>query len=165
MLARRRFLMSCFGVLSVLGAAFPPASLQAAGQKVTLAIVVSKDSPLSAISSRELKRLYLSEIVSGPDGEKLIALNQASGAADRVGFERTVLGMDPDEVGRYWIDRKIRGRSGPPKTVTPLERLRRAIVHVNGTIGYLRVSEVEGDLKVLSVDAKKPGEKGYPLEY
>ena len=38
---------------------------------------------------------------------------------DRVGFDQVVLKMDPDAVGRFWIDRKIRGGSGPPRTVFP----------------------------------------------
>jgi hypothetical protein len=41
--------------------------------------------------------------------------NHAAHSTDRIGFDQTVLRMGPDEVNRFWIDRKIRGLPGPPR--------------------------------------------------
>jgi hypothetical protein len=160
---RRTFLTTAFGLASSLFAASSTRPLQAAPSNDTLALVVAKDNALRAISMRDLRRLYLGEDLEGPDGKRLIPLNHDRGAPERVAFDEKVLGMDPDEVGRYWIDRKIRGQSGPPKTVSPSARLRAAITHVDGTLTYLRVGDVQEGMKVLSIDGKAPGDPGYAL--
>jgi hypothetical protein len=128
-----------------------------------LVVIVARDSPVSDLTSHEQKRLYLGEGVSDASGTKLIPLSQSPRSPDRIGFDRAALGMTPEEVTRYWIDRKIRGQSGPPKAVAPLDRLRAAIKRVDGTVTYLRVGEVQDGMKVLIVDGKSPGDSGYPL--
>lgn len=159
---RRVFLTTALGLASFLVAGSSVGVLRA-GPKDGLAVVVAKDSGLRNISARDLKRLYLSEVIEGPGGKRIIALNHDRGAPERVAFDEKVLGMGPEEVGRYWIDRKIRGQPGPPRTLTPLERLRAAIRRVDGTLTYLRVSDVQDDMKIVSVDGKVPGDAGYLL--
>ncbi|MEO8180954.1 MAG: hypothetical protein ABI895_19135 [Deltaproteobacteria bacterium] len=46
----------------------------------------------------------MSEPVTGPDGTRLIPLNQPAEVPVRVGFDKLVLKMTPDYVGRFWID-------------------------------------------------------------
>lgn len=164
MIRRRLFLTTAFGLCSSLIAGSSAGLLRAA-PKNELVIVVAETSRLHDLPLRDLKRMYLGEHVSGPNGERLIPLNHPRNAAERTDFEMKVLGMDPDEVGRYWIDRKIRGQSGPPKAVTPSERLHAAIKRVKGTLTYLKASDVEPGMKVLEIDGKSPGDSGYPLTY
>ncbi len=161
---RRRILTAGLGLASALVAGSSAGILRAAAPE-TLAIVVAKGSRIHVLSLHELRRLYLGEHVEGPNGERLIPLNQARNAPERAIFDRKVLGMDPDEVGRYWIDRKIRGQSGPPKAISPAERLRAAIKHVDGTLTYVRAGEVGDGMKVVAIDGKTPGQSGYPLLY
>jgi hypothetical protein len=162
MVTRRNWLSGLFnlGVLSGLG---PLA--QAAEQRTRLVVVVQKGSPLSELSLRDLKRLYTSERLTDPSGNAILPLNQPRGAADRTGFDRLVLKMDAEEVGRYWIDRKIRGQPGAPKAVSPLETLRSAVASIPGAIAYMRESDVDGRLKVLTVEGKHLGDTDYPLQY
>lgn len=137
----------------------------AAAGKAALALVTQKTSSLDGLTLREVKRLYLGEHLDTPDGKKLVPLNQAARSPERGEFERLVLNMAPDEVGRFWIDRKIRGQSGPPRAVSSLDLLRRAAASMPGAVVYLKPSEVGAELKVLRVEGKRPGEPGYPLEY
>ena len=96
-------------------------------------------------------------------GTPLIPLNRPVGSPARVAFDQLVLKMNPDEVGRYWIDRKIRGQTGAPKAIPSLELLRRAVASVAGTLTYLSASELTADLMIVNVDGKRPTEAGYPL--
>jgi hypothetical protein len=140
-------------------------AVRASTGKAALALVTQKTSRLDGLSLREVKRLYLGEHVDAPDGKKLVPINQAPRSPERGEFERLVLSMSPDEVGRFWIDRKIRGQPGPPRAVSSLDLLRRAASSVPGTVAYLKTSEVGPELKVLRIEGKRPGEPGYPLEY
>jgi hypothetical protein len=164
MVSRRSFLVSCSGALSALYAPSGAGLVFAAQPKLPLFIVTKQSSPLRELSLRELKRLYLGEYVASPDGGKLIPLNHAEGSPERLGFERAILGMSPDQLVRFWIDRRIRGQSGPPKTVSSPELLRRAVAAVDYTVTYLRAVEADSELKVVLIDGKQPGDDGYAAE-
>lgn len=165
MINRRTLLATWFGLTLSLGLALPAVAVNAAEPKVPLAVVVAKNSPLGDMSFHELKRLYLGDTVSGPNGRKLIPLTQLAGSRDRVGFDQAVLGMSAEATARYWIDRKIRGQSGPPKAVDSVDVLKRVVGNVEGSIGYLRADQARGDVKVLRIDGKLPGDLGYRVEY
>ena len=164
MIRRRSMLVCCLGVASVLSPWGEPCA-SASASKTALAIVTQKASSIDSLTLRELKRLYTGEQVVSPDGKRIVPLNHAPKSPERVEFERIVLGMSPDEVGRFWIDRKIRGQPGPPKSVPSVELLRRVVASLLGAIVYLKLADVSRDLKVIKVDGKGPGDPGYPLEY
>jgi hypothetical protein len=160
MLSRRSTLIALSTQALMLG--LGELAVQAA-QANALVIVTQRSSALSDLTLRELKRLYQSEQVNGPDGAPLTPLNRPVGSPVRVAFDQLVLKMDPDDVGRYWVDRKIRGQTGAPKTIASLDLLRRAVASVAGTLTYLSASELTADLKVVTVDGKHPTVAGYPL--
>jgi hypothetical protein len=135
-----------------------------AGQNNRLAVVVAKGSQVSALSLHEVKRLYLGERVS-VRGSKLVPLAQQPRSADRVAFERAALGMTPEQVDRYWIDRRIRGHRGPPKSIDSPELLQRVVAHIRGAVGYVRADHVRSDVKVVRVNGKLPSDAGYALTY
>lgn len=132
---------------------------------MALAIIVAPGSKLTNISSADLRRVFESERLTDPDGNRLIALNHPPKTPDRVGFDRTMLGRDPDETGRFWIDRKIRGGSGPPRTVESLATLRRVVEKLPGAIGYIRPGQLSNEVRAIRVDGKLPEDSGYPVRY
>lgn len=85
--------------------------------------------------------------MTGPDGRALIPLNHALGSPTRIAFESVVLKMSQDEVGRFWIDRKIRGQVGSPKSVAAVAVLRKAVATLPGTLTYLDANDLTPDLK------------------
>jgi hypothetical protein len=140
-----------------------PLSAGAAGAAEPLAVVVGKQGSLEAMSLSELKRLFMGESTVGPQGQKLVALNRDPKSEERVGFDRTVLGMSPEVVARYWIDRKIRGQSSAPKAVEPAAVLQRVVARLGGAIAYVRAREVTDEVKIVRIDGKRPGDAGYPI--
>lgn len=140
-----------------------PFTAQAAGAAEPLAIVVAKQGALDALSISELKRLFLGENVVGSKGQRLIALNRDPKSDERVGFDRTVLGMSPDAAARYWIDRKIRGQSSAPKAIEPAAVLQRVVAKLGGAVGYVRAREVSSEVKIVRIDGRQPGDAGYPI--
>jgi hypothetical protein len=72
--------------------------------------------------------------------------------------------MDPATVGRLWVDRKIRGQPGPPRSVSPIELMRNAVASIPTTLAYMRQSDVDDRLKVLSIEGKRPSDADYALQ-
>ena len=163
MRTRRSFITWCLGALTLVATASASPAVGAGESKIRLALVVSKDSPISEISFFDLKRLYKGEPINVA-GKRLVPLNLAPMSDDRVHFDQAVLGMNPENVSRYWIDRKIRGQSGPPKSLEAADLVQRVVMRLDGGIGYVKASDVKGDVKVLRVDGKGPKDSGYPVE-
>ena len=164
MKSRRSFFTACVGLACLIATSGVTTPVGAGEAKTKLAIVVSKDSPVSDISFYELKRLYLGELVNA-SGKRLLPLNLTPNSRERGAFDKTVLSMSPDAIARYWVDRKIRGDSGPPKSIEPLDLMQRVVARVDGAIGYAPINEIRPELKALRIDGKAPGDSGYPLEF
>ena len=81
-----------------------------------LVVVVAKGSSVTNMSRSDLKRCFTGESISAGD-KTLVPFNAPPNSPDRTGFDKAVLGMSPDEVGRFWVDRKVRGQSGAPRSL------------------------------------------------
>jgi hypothetical protein len=165
MLQRRLLSIACLVAPALALLSSTAAPLQAVPPKAALVIVTQKGSLVADLSLRELKRMYLSEPIAGPDGTRLIPLNHPTGSPPRVAFDILALKMDPDQVGRFWIDRKIRGQTGVPKALPSVDALRRAVATVAGTVTYLTAADVTTDMKVVTIDGKQPKDPDYPLQF
>jgi hypothetical protein len=157
-------LLALVGTLLVCLLALVPRPVRA-GNDVALAVIVAPSSKLTNLSLADVRRVFQSERLTDPDGNRLIALNHPPKTVDRVGFDQVVMGMDADAVGRFWIDRKIRGGSGPPRTVESLATLRRVVEKLPGAIGYIRPGQLSNEVRAIRVDGKLPEDGGYPLHY
>ena len=157
-------LLALLGLVTAVLLALAPRPVRA-GNDVALAVIVAPSSKLTNLSVDDLRRVFQSERLTDPDGNRLIALNHPPKTVDRVGFDQAVLGMDSEAVGRFWIDRKIRGGSGPPRTVESLATLRRVVEKLPGAIGYIRPAQLSNEIKVIRIDGKLPEDPGYPVRY
>jgi hypothetical protein len=149
------------GAAAAFSAGLPLGLARADGS--ALALVVAKASPIRQLSQFELKKLYLGSHILDPGGERIIAFNQAPNSQDRTAFEQRVLGMSPEEVARYWIDRKIRGEGGAPKAVGSVELLQRVVSKLEHSVAYVRVDQVRPEVRIVAIDGAVPGDPAYRL--
>jgi hypothetical protein len=164
MITRRILLRSSLKVLGGVATTLLVPQARAADARVRLAVVVGRNSSVGEVTLFDLKRLFMGEPVNA-GGKRLLPLNLPPLSSTRVGFDRTVLGMSPDDVVRYWIDRKIRGDSGAPKVLDSADLIQRVVARLEGAIGYVALSELRPDVKLVRVDRKLPDDKGYPIAY
>jgi len=162
---RRRLLISLGAALSGVCALPSVERTARAAERITLAVFVAKDSPVQNLKMNELRRIFTSADDSGFSGRRTVPFNHTARSSDRVGFDLTVLHMSPEEVSRFWIDRKIRGLPGPPRAVDSLSQLLRLVSHTTGGMGYARPNQVTKEVRVIRIDGKLPSEAGYPLQF
>ncbi|HEX2734556.1 MAG TPA: twin-arginine translocation signal domain-containing protein [Polyangiaceae bacterium] len=165
MTTRRDFLVACGASFAALAVGTRTNDANAAPVGDPLAIIVAKESALNDLTLYELKRLYSGDKTQGPDGTDLIPLNRSPAAPERIGFDRSVLGMSQEEVARYWIDRRIRGQGAAPKSVDPAAVAQRIVTKLNGSIAYVNAKEVIPQVKMVRIDGKLPGQPGYPVTF
>jgi hypothetical protein len=116
-----------------------------------LVVVVAKGSSITSISRSDLKHCFSGETVSG-GGKTLVPFNFATSTAEREGFDKAVLGMSPDEVGQYWINRKVRGQSAAPRSLPSNAHVAKVVAKFPGAIGYLPADALTADVKAVAVD-------------
>lgn len=129
-----------------------------------LVMVVSTAVPVQDVSLAVLRRMFQGEATDYAPGKRYIPVNQAPKTTTRTQFDRAVLGMTPDEVGRFWIDRRIRDQPGPPKIVPSLDLALRLVMSLPGAIAYMPAEMVNPKVRVLMIDGKRPGDAGYLLK-
>ena len=134
-----------------------------ASDRVILAVVVAKSSTVQDLSLAQLKRIFTNEGDKDPAGQRYVPFNHPPHTTDRVAFDKIVVGLSPDEVSQFWIERKIRGLPGPPRSVDSLSLLLRLIARLPGAIGYARPSQLTGEVRVVRVNGKLPNDAAYPL--
>ena len=116
-----------------------------------LVVVTAKGSGLTNISRGDLKRVFLGESVSG-GGKTLVPFNASTATPERTGFDKAVLGMTPDEVGRLWVDRKVRGQAGAPRSLPSAAHIAKVAAKFPGAIAYLPEDQLTSDIQPVQVD-------------
>ena len=158
---KRRSALLCFGLAPA--AIIETTSSIAWAGGIELAVVVDKNSPVGGLSFHELKQLFKGERMKDPTGNWMVPINCAMGSAERTTFDDLVLGMSPDVVKSYWIDRKIRGQSGAPKELPSPALILSLLGKVPGAISYVNAKDV-GNAKVVKIDGRLPGDASYALK-
>ena len=124
-------------------------SLQA-GNELTLEVIVHAGSPVKELSAYELEALFTRTQSRWGDGTAVIPFSFPMNSEARVLFDRVALRLNPDEVGRFWLDRRIRGLGLPPKQVPSAALMLQVVANLNGAVGYLPATRNHDGVRVVA---------------
>lgn len=127
-----------------------------------LVVVVAKGSSVTSISASELKHCFLGDPTSVA-GKTLVPFNTEARTPERAGFDRGVLGMAPDAVGRFWVDRKVRGQAAAPRSLPSVMHVQKVVAKFPNAISYLPADQLTGDVQPVKVDGVAYTDRNYPL--
>jgi hypothetical protein len=65
-------------------------------------------------------------------------------------FDSNVLGLAPAEVGRFWVDQRIRGAGHPPRQVSDPGIMLRLVASLKGSIGYVPAGQADKSVRVVA---------------
>ena len=150
-------------LLLLLSVALPYRPGARAQHAQALLVVISSKTGLTDISTALLRRTFQGHPAEYQSGKRLTPLNLPTGTLERQRFDLTVLGMTPDEIGRFWIDQRVRGNTQPPRTAPTPELALRVVSSFAGAITYTTAELVKPGITVLTIDGKRPDERGYLL--
>ena len=131
-----------------------------------LVVIVGKSIELTNISLSLLRSAFQGEPATYRGDKRFVPLNQATQTRERELFDRKVLGLEPREVGRFWINRRIRDEGLPPRTLPSADLAPKVVASYPGAIAYVRASllatsPVNALVRVLTVDGKAPSDPNY----
>lgn len=163
------FILVCAALFggALLGCAFAFAQLSAPEQSAAernLAIVVNRSNPVNGLTTADLRRVFLGERGHWPNGRRITLVMLEPGWLERDTVLSSIYHMNETEFNNHFLHGLFTGEVFvSPKTLSTPEGVRKFIFNVPGAIGYLRASDVDKTVKVIRIDERLPGEKGYKL--
>ena len=114
-----------------------------------LAIIGHPDIDTGVLDTQNVRKLFLGERKSFPNGHYAKPFNHTVGSPDRKEFFTLVLSMQESNHNRHW-KRKIAVGAGnsPPELVSHADLLK-SISSTPGSIGYIDASKVDDSVQVL----------------
>ena len=127
-----------------------PLPIFAGESRDTIVVIANKSVSVTKISRDELRPIFQTKKDTWPDGSPAKPFNLPEKNDLRQGFDAAVLGLDPDRVARYWIDRKIRGGERPPQTAPSSAVMVKVVSKTAGALGYVEAAAVDASVKVVA---------------
>src|SRR5262245_36554072 len=90
-------------------------ALSSAAGAPALLVIVHSANPAKHLGPSELRPIFQANKKTWESGARVDPVNLPEKSVARHDFDRAVLGLDPDESQKYWIDRRVRGDARPPK--------------------------------------------------
>lgn len=112
--------------------------------QVDLAVIVHLQAAAKQMSAVEIETMFTRTQTRWEDGKPIVPINAPPGSTMRVQFDHVVLRLSPDEVGHFWIDRRVRGLGLPPRHVSEPATTVRVVEKLTGAIGYAPDDVVRG---------------------
>lgn len=98
----------------------------------------------------QLAAMFTTRRQSWAGGSRILPFNFPPKHQVRVDFDKAVLDMSPEEVASYWIDRRIRGGTPPPKSVSNAQLIVKLVSKLEGAVAYVPRSALAGDVRVVA---------------
>jgi len=153
---RRRFLLA-FVLLAVPAAA-------AVEDAIDVAIVVKPEVPVDNLSMADVRKVFMGERQYWNSGMRVTLLVRAPVARERSIVLDKLYEMTEAQYRQYWISKVFRADAATgPKIVYTNDMAVELVKAIPGAVAFVDAKKVPAGLKVLKVDGKLPGEKGYPL--
>ena len=114
-------------------------------KSATELIVIVNPRNRATISAATLEGVFLRRDRHWPGGAVAVPLNLAPDSGSRQLFDRVVLGMEPDDVARYWLDQRIRDGTSAPREIAAPAVVVKLVAHFEGAIAYVpAATELDG---------------------
>lgn len=137
-------------LLLVLAAAGQWAAVDARADEQRIAVIVHPGAPVSTLSEDDLVAIFTMSQRRWSDGEPIAVFNLNAGTSTRVYFDEVVLGMSPDQVARFWIDRRIRDGGASPHKAPTAAIMLKVIAALPRSIGYVPEALVGPGVRVVA---------------
>jgi hypothetical protein len=118
-----------------------------------IAVIVAEEARLSRVGVDDLRDLYLGR--PSPLADRWQPLVLPAGDPARERFDRSVLGMTPEQFTNYWVQQRIRGAPVAPRQVASASLMRDTVQSMPSAIGYVP-ERLAGGLRVVTVAGTNP---------
>ena len=128
------------------------------------AFVVNRANPVDDLTLAELRRIFLFDRQTWPNGRKITVVLREKGQPERGEVIRRLCSMSEAEYDSHILFQTFRGSIGwGPRSIASASAMLRFVFNVVGAIGYVPANQVDDTTKVLRIDGLLPADPRYPL--
>jgi len=161
---RRRARLLFHGILAFAACLGAPASIAADASGENVAVVVHPGVPVDNLSLVELRRVLLGDRQFWTSSLRVTLLIRAPRTREREVLLRKVYQMSEAQFRQYWIAKVFRAEAASgPKIIYSNQTATELVAGIPGAIAFVAASQIPRGLKVLRIDGRLPGARGYPL--
>jgi ABC-type phosphate transport system substrate-binding protein len=129
-----------------------------------VAVVVHPNVPVDNLPFAEVRKLLLGDRQYWNSNLRVTLLIRAPVAREREVVLKTIYQMSEAQFRQYWVGKVFRADTASgPKIVYSNDMAAELVANIPGSIAFMDAAQVTKGLKVLKIDGKLPGEKGYVL--
>lgn len=137
---------------------------EAAGPAGDIAVVVRPDTPADNLTLAEIRQVLLGDRQFWNSNLRVTLLIRAPAAREREVVLKTIYHMGEAQFRQYWISKVFRAEAtAGPKIVYSNEMATELVTAIPGSVAFVDATQVPKGLKVLRIDGRLPGDRGYPL--
>jgi hypothetical protein len=115
-----------------------------------LSVIAHKSVAVRALSRDDLRPIFETRKTTWPDGSPVRPFNLDPSTRGRRVFDSVVLGLTPEVMPRFWIDRRVRGDSRPPRTIPSDASMLKVVRSLPGAVGYVEGLVTDSTVKVIA---------------
>jgi ABC-type phosphate transport system substrate-binding protein len=113
-------------------------------------VIVHPANPIRTLSAQQLEAIFTLSQRQWPDGKPIVAVHPPFGDPLRGLFDKVVLRLDADQVGRFWIDLRVRHGTLPPRSIGNPALAARLVSQLPGAITYVPARLATGAVRVVA---------------
>ena len=130
-----------------------------------VAVVVGPDTPVDNLSFADVRKLFMGDRQYWSSNLRVTLLIRAPAARERDVVLKTIYGMTEAQFRQYWISKIFRlETSTGPKIVYSTEMAGELVTAIPGAVTFMDSANVPKSLKIVKIDGRSPGERGYRLQ-
>ena len=114
-----------------------------------IAVVVNPSSGVDALSSSQVKKIFMAKTKNFPNGNTVKPVDQNANGSVYATFYDKVAGKSPTKMNKYWVKLTFTGKAEAPKKVDGNSGVINAVKSNVKAIGYVDSSAVTSDVKVV----------------
>lgn len=134
------------------------------GYASDVAVVVNKANPTDNISFQELVKIFKQERQYWKGGKKIYLILQEEGSSEKEIALKKIYKMNAIDLKKFWLAKIFREEiSSFPQTLASNKAVKQFVSQVPNAIGLIDAEFVDENIKVLRINGKLSGDKGYVL--
>lgn len=112
------------------------------------AVIVNRSNS-NSVDKAMIKKVYMGEMTSWPDGGAIAAVDLSEDSTVRESFSGSVLGKSVSNIKALWAQKVFSGKGVPPRTLESDDEVKKFVSGNKNAIGYIKSSNVDDSVKVV----------------
>lgn len=112
-------------------------------------VVMGAGSGIKSLTQDEVINIFLGRYRKLPSGGLARPYDLPAGDETRTAFYRRLVDKNPAEISAYWARLYFSGKTKPPEVSPSPQELIKAVVSVEGAVGYLERSQVDERVRIV----------------